>query len=137
MILRGESPRRIPALIGLLFSIVQASFFASAQNAPAAPPNQASVSIIARDGPDEVINFAAAELRRYLQKMTGEKIIDAAKDAPHRIYLGGLPGSLSHAATTRLQSEIECLREDGFIFRTVGRNFVIAGIGTSREESMR
>ena len=91
---------------------------------------QAAAAIVIAATPTDNARLGAAELQRYLEKMTGAKLPIAADDVPPPGPLVLVGGS---ALTDRLPGlEIPAgrskrLREEGFIIRTEGDRLVLAG----------
>ncbi len=75
-----------------------------------------AISIVAPDAQDQVQQFAAGELARYLTRVTGQTVTAGAPKAPHRILLGRAPAEAA-------------LKEDGFRIRRKGADVVIEGAG--------
>jgi hypothetical protein len=70
--------------------------------------------------------YAAEELQRYLDKISGAKlpiVTDAEPAGPREILLG----DNARLRQRRLNLELEKLGEDGFTLRTAGRQLIIAG----------
>jgi hypothetical protein len=77
----------------------------------------AVVSVVTAPGVGEVEHFAAQELVRYVEQVTGEKVVPGDAPAAHRFLLGDAPAS-------------SALKEDGFTIRRRGRDVVIEGRGS-------
>lgn len=75
-----------------------------------------AISIVAPDASDQVQQFAAGELARYLTRVTGQTVTVGATKAPHRILLGRAPAEAA-------------LKEDGFRIRRKGPDVIIEGAG--------
>lgn len=75
-----------------------------------------AISIVAPDASDQVQQFAAGELARYLTRVTGQQAAVTPAKAPHRILLGR-----AHAEAA--------LTEDGFRIRRKGADVSIEGAG--------
>ncbi len=89
-----------------------------------------SVSIVARNSQDIVLQFAARELEHYLSQIAGEPVAQEVSGAAHHIYLGEIPMSASAAEAAQLNAEIKGLEEDGFVIRSMGPDVVILGKGS-------
>jgi alpha-glucuronidase len=50
--------------------------------------------------------------------------------AAHHLYLGEIPATAPAAEATQLRDEVENLREDGFVIRSMGPDVVILGKGS-------
>jgi hypothetical protein len=75
-----------------------------------------AISVVAPEARDQVQQFAAAELVRYLAGVTGQKVSVGQTKAAHRILLGRAPGEAA-------------LKEDGFRIRRKGPDVIIEGAG--------
>ncbi len=70
--------------------------------------------------------YAAEELQRYLEKISGAKlpiVSDADKVSYHEILLG----DNAHLRRLRYKIDFAKLRRDGFVLHTQGRHLIIAG----------
>jgi Domain of unknown function (DUF4838)/Glycosyl hydrolase family 67 N-terminus len=88
-----------------------------------------SFSIIEAAEENPVATFAARELQRYLEEMTGGSVTIGNDSASHRLYVGGIPPNVSADAALEARNNLEGLREDGFIIRSIGRDIVLMGKG--------
>jgi hypothetical protein len=89
----------------------------------------AEPAIIISNTDDVVLNFAAQDLRRYLKRITSGPIEIGTLRAKHHIYVGALPPNASIPDKEQLQKDVEKLREDGFVIRSIGSDVVILGKG--------
>jgi hypothetical protein len=79
---------------------------------------------------DVVLRFAARDLKQYLRQITGEPIAQGVAGVAHHLYLGEIPATASAAEARQLRDEVENLREDGFVLRSMGPDVVILGKGS-------
>lgn len=91
-----------------------------------ADAGQSRYRIVTATQPIPSERYAAEELQRYLEKLSGARlpiVTDAATPGSHEILLG------DNARLRRLQTRIDFakLRRDGFVLRTQGRRLIIAG----------
>ena len=88
-----------------------------------AEDGQARACIVVADGGGEVERFAADELARYLQQITGAEFTIGAAPAE-----GMYPISLGEAARNALADvDFDALHEDGFVVRSSPDGLLIAG----------
>jgi hypothetical protein len=76
---------------------------------------------------DQVERFAAEELAAYVIKMTDREIKVANKTSGKAIYIGLLPEYVSTSQKEHVLSELDTLKPDGFIIRSMGDDLVIKG----------
>ena len=88
------------------------------------------VSIMVQKNEDVVQKFAARDLEQYLRQITGQPIAEGMAGAAHHLYLGEIPATAPAAEATQLRDEVENLREDGFVIRSLGPDVVILGKGS-------
>jgi hypothetical protein len=89
-----------------------------------------SVSIMLQKNQDIILRFAAQDLEQYLRQITGEPIAQGTAGAAHHFYLGEIPATAPAAEARQLRDEVENLREDGFVIRSLGPEVVILGKGS-------
>ena len=111
------------------FALVLLTGATSALQAGEAPAGRNSFSVIEMKTQDPVVTFAAHELQRYLEKMTGSRVTLGDAPASHHLYVGGIPAGIGTAEAQKLRDELSGLREDGFIIRSVGPDIVLLGKG--------
>ena len=120
-----------------LSSLLVCALFSSllALQAQSSRPEEAgtdSLAIVVGSNPGPVRSFAAQELARYLERMTGQKI-RAGATARHRIYIGEVPGSVGAQRAAKFRQELAGLAADGFLIRKAGNDIVILGQGERGE----
>jgi hypothetical protein len=81
--------------------------------------------VISRDASPST-RYAAEELQRFIEQMTGAKLAVATDDAdakPHEIVIG----ASARLSSLKLDIDVEKLGREGYIIQTVGQRLVIAG----------
>ena len=112
-----------------LFAIATPVVAAAASQAGGRPSSGDSISIIEMKQQNPVVSFAARELQRYLEKVTGSRVTIGDANASHRFYLGGIPSGLPGAETQKVNEDFNSTREDGFVIQSIGPDIVLLGHG--------
>ena len=89
--------------------------------------NSESVSIVAPNSKDAILDFASKELARYLSRVTGHAVEIGNQATAHHIYLGQIPESAPQATARKLEMDRSKLLPDGFLIRRLGSDVVILG----------
>jgi hypothetical protein len=92
-------------------------------------PAPESVSIQSPSQSTPVLQFAAQELQRYLQEITGDAVLRDWPSAKHHFYVGEIPTRLTPAEAQRLHRDLDQLKPDGFLLRRLGPDILIQGNG--------
>lgn len=118
---------------GLWYLLIGAIFFICglrAEQSPPRTPRQEPVSILLPKVQDPVLQFAAQELARYLERATGQAVPVGRASAKHYLYVGQIPPGISPAQKQKLRDDLSGLQTDGFLIRTVGPDLLIVGKGS-------
>lgn len=118
-------------------SLLMCALFSSllALQAQSSRPEEAgadSLAIVVGSNPGPVRSFAAQELARYLERMTGQKIRVGAT-ARHRIYIGEVPNGIGAQRAAKFRQDLAGLAADGFLIRKAGNDIVMLGQGERGE----
>ena len=101
------------------------------QSPDIAPPEERRLlSIVTPQAADAVVRFAAQELARYLEQVTGEPVGIGDFAAQHHIFVGQLPLNAPAVQAPEIRRAAEKLQEDGFIIHSLGPDVVIIGKGS-------
>ena len=88
--------------------------------------SEISTVVIGRNS-DTVERFAAGELAKYAETMSGQAIAIADASSESAIYVGSFPGDKFPGEREKLIDDLAKLHQDGFIIRSVSGNVIIQG----------
>jgi Domain of unknown function (DUF4838)/Glycosyl hydrolase family 67 N-terminus len=118
----------IPLGASFLVALLGGTILAPGAEAPAPAANDltAQYNIVVAETAPPSEHYAAEELQRYLEKMTGVKIpvaTDTGAPSQHEIILG----QNRHLESLSTRVDFAALGTDGFTLRTVGPHLIVAG----------